>query len=485
MRRGSLVGPLLVILIGVWFLVSSLRPDLPLFDLAARFWPFVLIGWGVLRFAEILLWAAQGRPLPRAGVSPGEWTLIVFICMMGSLLYVVNRHRPWQNWGFITGNRVEIFGRPYDFAIPEQTAPAPKAARILVENLRGGVRIVGADAQEIRVSGRKTIRALQETDANNAHKQTPVEISTQGDQTVVRTNQDRVTGEERISTDLELTVPRTASVEIRGRNGDLDISDLNGPVEVSSDSASVRLQNIASSVRLDLRKSELVRAGSVKGNFELQSGRGRDVELDTIGGEVTVDGSYSGDLQFRDCAKQLKFQSPQTDLKVEKLPGQIHMDLGSLSGSNLVGPVRLTSNRARDVQLEQFTQGLELYLDRGDITLRPAQTPLAKIDARTRSGQIDLALPGSAKFELKATTSRGDLNNEYGTVLKTEYENDRRHEAGGSISGSVGEGPALTLTTDRGTITIRKDTGAAPPEPPRPPKPPKAPGVTSIEIEQH
>ena len=483
-RRGSLVGPLLVILIGVWFLISSLRPDLPLFDLAARFWPFVLIGWGVLRLAEILLWAAQGRELPRAGVSSGEWTLVVLICMMGSFLYVVNRHRPWQQWGFFTGNRVEIFGHPYDFAIPEQTAPAPKAARILVENLRGGVHIVGADALEIKVSGRKTIRSLQETDANNAQKQTPVEISTQGDQVVVRTNQDRLTGDDRISTDLELTVPRTASVEIRGRKGDLDISDLNGPIEVSSDEASVRLQNIASSVHLDLRKSELVRAGSVKGNFELQSGRGRDVELDTMGGEVTIDGSYSGDLQFRDCAKQLKFQSPQTDLKVEKVPGQIHLDLGSLNGTNLVGPIRLTSNRSRDVQLEQFTQILELSLDRGDITLRPAQTPLAKIDAHTHSGQIDLALPESAKFDLKATTNRGDLNNEFGAPLKTGYENDRRHESGGSISGGAGQGPAITVATDRGTVTIRKDAGGPPP-PPLPAPPLKAPGVTSIEIEKH
>ena len=49
MKRRSLAGPLLLILIGVWFLMSTLRPDLPLLDLAARFWPFVLIGWGALR----------------------------------------------------------------------------------------------------------------------------------------------------------------------------------------------------------------------------------------------------------------------------------------------------------------------------------------------------------------------------------------------------------------------------------------------------
>ncbi len=487
MRRGSLVGPLLIILIGVWFLVSSLRPDLPLLDLAARFWPFVLIGWGVLRTVEILFWAARGRQLPYAGVSGGEWTLIVFICLIGSGLCALNRYRPWQNLGVITSNRVEIFGHPYDYAVTEQTAPAPKGARVLVENLRGTVRVVGADVQQVRVSGRKTVRALKETEADKAQKQTPVEISAQGDQIVVRTNQDRITGDERISTDLEVTVPKTASVQIRGRNGDLEISDIAGPVDISSDSASVRLQNIAANVRLDLGKSDLVRAGSIKGNIEMQGGRGRDIELDTVGGEITINGSYSGDLQFRNCARPIRFQSGQTDLRVEKLPGEIHLDLGEFSGSNLVGPIRFSSNRSRDVQIEQFTQSLELALDRGDITLRPFGSPLPKIDARTRAGQIDLVLPESAKFELKATTNRGDLNNNYGPVLKTEFENDRHPQAGGTIIGSVGQGPAITLTTDRGTVTVRKDTGL-PPQPPRPPKPPAVEISTdkaSVVIEKH
>jgi DUF4097 and DUF4098 domain-containing protein YvlB len=487
MRRGSLVGPLLIIVIGVWFLVSSLRPDLPLLDLAARFWPFVLIGWGFLRIVEIFFWAARGRQLPYAGVSGGEWTLIVFICLIGSGLYAVNRYRPWQNLGVITSNRVEIFGHPYDYTVPEQTAEASKGARILVENLRGTVRVAGADVQQVRVSGRKTIRALKDTDADRAHKQTPIEISGRGEQLVVRTNQDRLTGDQRISTDLEVTVPKSASIEIRGRNGDIEISGVAGPVDVSSDNASVRLQDIGANVRLDLRKSDLIRAGSVKGNIDMQGGRGRDIELDTIGGEITISGSYSGDLQFRNCARPVRYQSGQTDLRVERLPGQIHLDLGELTGSDVVGPIRFTSGRSRDVRLEQFTQSLELSLERGDISLRPFGSPLPKIDAKTRSGQIDLVLPESAKFELKATTNRGELNNDYGPVLKTEFENDRHPQAGGAIVGAVGQGPTITLSTGRGTVTVRKDTGA----PPRPPKPPRPPAIeistdkAGVVIEKH
>ncbi len=467
MRRGSLVGPLLIILIGVWFLISSVRPDLPLLDIAARFWPYVLIGWGALRLVEIWMWAGRGRAVPAAGISGGEWTAIVFICLLGSGLFAMNRYRPWQHFPVFANNRVEIFGHSYDYAVPEQKAPAPKGVRVLVENLRGNARIVGGDIDEVRVGGHKTVRSLQENDAERANQQSPVELSTQGEQVVIRTNQDRVTGDQRVSTDLDITVPRAAGIEIRSRYGDLEISDLNGPVEVSSDNAGVRLQNIGANVRLDLRKSDLVRASNVKGNVELTGGHGRDLELENIGGEVMINGSYSGDLQMSGLGKALRVQSPQTELRVEKVPGQIHMDLGEFSGSNLVGPIRLTSNRSRDVRMEQFTNALELSLERGDITLRPVQPPAGKIDARTHTGEIELALPASAKFELKAVTNRGELNNEFGPVLKTEFDNEERR-TGGTIVGSVGQGPVITLATDRGSITIRKDTGA--PAAPRPPK---------------
>ncbi len=493
-RRGSLVGPLLIILIGVWFLMSSLRPDLPLLDLAARFWPFVLIGWGALRTIEILSWAAKGRPLPVAGVSGGEWVLIVFLCLAGSGLYAVNQYRPWQHLGVFTANRVEWLGESYDYTIAEQKAPAPKSPRVLLENLYGNARIVGSDAAEIRVSGHKTVRALREQDASAANNKTPVEVSNDGAQIVVRTNEDRVTGDVKITADLEIAVPKTATIEVRGRNGDIEISDVDGSVDGSSDNASVRLQNIGAAVRLDLRKTDLVRAIGLKSKFDLLGGRGRDIELDTIDGEVTINGSYSGDVQLRKLAKTFRLQSPERDLNFEKLPGQIHMDRGELVGANIVGPVRLTSSRSYDVQMEQFSNALEVNVERGDLTLRPAQSPLPKIDARTHIGQIELSLPPAGQFELKATTSRGELNNEFGPPLKVDYEEGNRHHNSGAIAAVVGHGPSMTLTTDRGSITIRKDTGVsianlgpsvphppqAPdlPEIPKPPSPPPMPDLT-------
>ncbi len=461
MRKSSIVGPLLLIGIGVWFLIGTMRPDLPLLDFAARFWPLVLIGWGLLRLLEILVWFFRGRALPSRGLSGGEWTLIVLLCLIGSGLYEVNYHHPWRNFGVISAHRIEIFGHSYDYSVPECKSATGKTARVLIENLHGNVRLTGGDVSDVTVNGHKSVRALQERDADTANQQSPVEISTQGDQVIVRTNQDRITSDQRVSTDLEVSVPRAMAVEVHGRNGDIEINDLNGAVGVSSDDASVRLENIGGNVRLDLRKSELVRATNLKGAFEVEGDQGRDLELDNIAGEATIHGSYSGDVQLHNLSKPLHVQGPNTELRVERLPGQIHMDLGQLSGTNLIGPIHLSSSRSRDVELDQFTQSLDLTLDHGDITLRPIAIPLAKISARTRNGHVEIALPANAMFEFKAVTNRGELENEFGPALKTVSDEGGEQRHGGSIAGTIGQGPSIVLQTDRGSITVRKDTGTA------------------------
>lgn len=180
-------------------------------------------------------------------------------------------------------------------------------------------------------------------------------------------------------------------------------------------------------------------------------GRGSDVELENISGAVTVNGSYSGDLEFKNLTQPLHFQSRNTDLLVTRLPGQIRMDLGKLTATDVVGPMRLTT-RSRDVVVEQFTQSLELDLERGDIELRPKQAQMPRISAKLASGDIELALPAAARFNLKASTERGEAENEFGPPLKLE---SRDH--GASVNGTVGQGPDLTLVTRRGSLRVTKE----------------------------
>jgi DUF4097 and DUF4098 domain-containing protein YvlB len=471
MRRGSLVAPLLLIALGVAFLLHNVWPYLPVFDTLVKYWPFLLIAWGGVRVIEIGYLFARSRPLPRSGVSGGEWALVTVLFIVGASMWTFRQHRMWfANGGALHGIMMD-FGEPFDYPLAPVEKPCAKTPHIVIENFTGNARITGAgEADRIQVAGRKTVRAMQRHDADSADKATPVEIVPGGgDELIVRLNQDKAPDRTRVTDDLDISVPRGASVSCHGRSGDFDVRAIDGSVDVDSDNAGVRLQDIGGNVRADLRRSDIVRAVNVKGSVELR-GRGQDVELENISGPVTLEGSYTGQLQFRRLAQALRFDGLRTEVKLAAVPGEVQISPGDVSLKQVKGPI-VVSAHSSDVQISQFTDSLDLSLDTGDIDLRPAVSgALPRMDVRSHSGDIELSLPSPGKFDLKAQTDHGEVHDEYGPPLKTSELGN-----GATIQGLAGAGPSIRLATNRGAITIRKaspeEAAAGPPMQPHSPRP--------------
>ena len=471
MRRGSVIGPLILIGLGVLFLLRNLWPEIPLVDFISRFWPFLLIAWGAVRLIEILFWAITEKPLPRNGISGGEWALIFVICVVGATIYTAHNANWWPSR---IGRRVVLnMGEPYDYTLTPVEQPCARNCRIVIESFRGNAKITGsADATTVKASGQETVRSFQQADADAANKQTPLELVKEGDQIIVRTNQDKASDRAQPNADLDITVPEGSSIEAHGRNGDFDIQGVNGSVNINSDNAGVRMENLGGNVQIETRASDTIRAVNVKGSVELK-GRGEDLELQNIGGPVTVTAVYVGEVQLSNLQQPMRWDDGLHTGNIEKVPGQIRVSHGDWSGNNIVGPIRMRTHSG-DFQLSDFTQSLDLTLDRGDIDLKPGKN-IPRMEVHTRSGDIDLALPPAAKFDLRMTTDRGDGNNEYGDPLREDPAG-----RGATISGGSG-GPELRLTTGRGSITVRKASGdetttfPEPPKPPLAPKPPQPP----------
>jgi DUF4097 and DUF4098 domain-containing protein YvlB len=477
MRRGSVIGPLILIGLGVLFLFRNLWPDIPLVDLISRFWPFLLIAWGAVRLIEILFWSVTGRPLPRDGVSGGEWALIFVICIVGATMYTAHNAPSWFPSRSAWRRVVLPMGESYDYTLAAVEKPCAKNCRIVIESFRGNAKITGTADMTVKASGQETMRSFQQADAESANKQTPLELIQQGDQIIVRTNQDKVSDRVQPTAELDISVPEGSSIEAHGRYGDFDVQNINGNVNINSDNAGVRLENLGGNVQVETRASDTIRAVNVKGTLELK-GRGDDVELQNIAGLVTVNGVYVGEIQLSNLAQPLRWEDPLNSMECEKLPGQVRMSRGDFTGNNIVGPIRLKA-RSSDVQLSEFTQALDLTVDRGDIDLKPGKN-LPKMEVRTRSGDIDLALPAGAKFDLRASTEHGEGDNDYGEPLREEEAG----HGGATIAGSTGAGPQLRVETGRGSVTVRKASGdetttfpdiPSVPKPPNPPKPPSAP----------
>lgn len=472
MRRGSLVGPLLLIVIGVVFLLRNIRPDLPLLELFVNWWPALLIAWGALRIVEIVVSYTRGKPLPRSGVSGGEWALIILVTIAGMSVWSAKR---WSQElpGKIRIGGVEMFGEAFDYPVADQTVAAAEKGRLVIENARGNTRITGVAGSEVKVAARKTVRALDRESADRAAAAADVLVKRDGDTVQVLHRSDAPNGA-RVSVDLEITAPRGLSVEFRGKYGDLEVKDIDGEVVCDSDNAGVRLESIGGRARVDLRRSDIIRALKVKGDVEIK-GRGRDIEVEDAAGGVSIEGSYSGETLLRRVARAVRFTSSRTEVRAGAVPGEMRLTLSQLTMTRVAGPVTVRGE-TKDVQLADVTDAVTVDVDRGDIEIRQPRPDVGRIEAKSGSGDVELALPPAARFTLRAVTERGEAINDFDPRLRLEQD-----ERKGVITGSTGAGPEIRLETRRGRVIIRKLTPAEisgllgrPPQAPPPPEPPKA-----------
>ncbi len=329
MRRGSIFAPLLLIGLGGLFLARNMYPDLQLMEYLARYWPFVLILWGALRLTEVLYWGATKQPLPARGVSGGEWVLVVMLCFFGSTVHAVMGFSTWFP-ARIDLSGLDIFGETFQYPVAGEK-PASKTPLIVIESFRGNAARMARAARTrdtVKVTGHESIRSVEQNSADQANKEAEFEISGDANRVVIRTNQDRARRPGRVSADLEILVPKGASIEAHGRDGDFDVHDVNGTVNIFSDRAGVRLENIGGATHLDLTRSEIVRAINLKGSLDLR-GDGADIDLENIDGAVTINGGYTGNVEYHNLTKPVHFTGPQTEFSAEAVLGQVRAPLGT------------------------------------------------------------------------------------------------------------------------------------------------------------
>ncbi|HEY3836453.1 MAG TPA: DUF4097 family beta strand repeat-containing protein [Bryobacteraceae bacterium] len=458
MRRRSISGPVIVIALGLLFFINNFYPDIFSWRSLLRFWPFLLIGLGVIRLVEVLIDAGHARPLqPSSFNFPGFAVLVIgcfFLWGLSHSNHVAGARSSWHGFPAFHVDPTSMFGEEFDFDLNESmkmTMPVNSSdARVVLEGLRGNVTVTGDDSSEVAVSGHKSVHAFNQRSADDANRRTRIEIVRNGNDVVVRSagtpDRDDIT----ITYDVDVRVPRRLGLMAQGSPENVTAESLDGNVEISGDRGNVHLTSIAGNVRVETtRRKDLVRAVGIKGTLELR-GTGTDLQLEDIIGQVNIQGNYYGTLNFRNLAKPLHFESEQTELRVEKLPGSISMDLGDFRAEDVTGPLRLRC-QSRDVHIANFSNDVEINVERGDVELDPRKTPLGKVTVRLRAGDIDLSIPQKGAFELHASTSQGDVDNQYGAGI------DSNSEGRSATMKSTGPGgPAIMLTTERGNITVKK-----------------------------
>ena len=446
MKARSITGPVLLVIVGSAFLVNNIWHDIPLWKVALEYWPLLLIAIGVVGLFEALYYASRGVPNPPRPLAGGGIFWLVMLVAFFS-------------WADTTGNLqfgpfshgIGVFGTDYTYSV-SAAGQAHGVTRVVIDGLRGIVKVEGQDAGgDVKVTGKKSVRAMSKSDADKADGQSPYRVDREGDLLYIRIADPKDSDHVTITGELEIWVPKGIDVEVQGRNGDLTIEGISGGVTVASGRGDVRVSDVGKDVKVESNRSGLIRVASVKGKVDLEGPKGGDVEIENIAGDVSVQGEYGGSIEFRNLTKSLHFVSQASDLHLEGVPGSVKLDSGDLKITNVVGPLKFHSSR-KDVTIEDLTGSLELTVDHGDVQVTQTKTPLAKMDIHSHNGEITLALPEKAAFDVNLRTSHGEVTNDFNDDLKIETSGRK-----GSITGKQGSNsPEIKADTDRGPVTLKK-----------------------------
>ena len=472
-RRGSIFWALTLIAVGVLFLYQNFNPAIHPWQILAKFWPLVIIFWGMSKLVDHLQARAHPETVPSPLFSASEVILLILVLIAGTLVskIVLNQWPAWWDNGVhISGNGDwdNWFQNSYTYT-QNVSSPVEGQPHLVLVDHRGDVEIRASDQANLQATVKEIVHANSDADAKKVADQLKFQIVHQGSQYTLQSNLDSLPDNGRnVRLDFTVSLPAAASTDLTLERGDLTASGLKGGQNFTVEHGDVHVSQVEGLVKLR-KSSGSVQVSGVKGSVALE-GRGDDVEISEVTGTATVNGEFSGDIAFSNVGQTLRYLSSRTDLTAQQVSGRLSMDTGSLEASAVRGPFDL-STRAKDITLDGFGHSVKITDTDGDIQLRAAAVPTHPIEVQSNKGEIQLSIPSSSGFQINAVSQHGEVESDFsGPNLKVNNSGDEP-----SITGSYGKGgPAIHLSTAYGTIRLGQGEASAPPAPPRPPVAPSS-----------
>ncbi len=469
-RRTSIIGPLLLIALGVvFYLVHSGRVEvLHFFSWYARWWPVLLIVIGLLRLAE---WAFDRARQPagatslRYSVGGGVVFAVIALSCLGIILHAGGQWRAdgngvgflMRNWGG-SDRMGTFFGDKHEEDTPQITRSIAQGGLLSIDNPNGSVTVTGtSDDGKLHLSVHKEVFTSSDSTAvERLRGLTPV---LEGADNSVTLHVPAVDGS---NADLTLLVPATTRVVLNSNHGDVHLSNLKLPLSVIANNGDVEIAAVSSSVQAHVNNRHRdLNIRSVTGDVTVD-GDGDEITITDITGPVTIRGDFVGGGTLQRVNGPVQYHSSRSDISLARLGGELEIDGHDLSASEAVGPI-LVKTRSRNITLDRVVGDVQVTNSHGDVDVHVAP-PTGTLTVDNQNGNVNVSLPGQAKFTLSAETSDGDTH--------SDFSFPDTHGGRGVLSGAMnGGGAAVRLNTSHGDINISRNSST--PLPPAPAKPPR------------
>jgi len=443
-HRGSIFTGLLLVVFGVVFLIDRFDHAFRLGQWIRIYWPVLIILWGVAKLVEHLTFRQNGLRAPLlSGAEAALLILLAFVLSGFAFHDWVRSHHPELDIEFPPFHQ----SYTHEQQLPPQVIP--DGAHVVVETPRGDLSIHAAQDHLLRVQATESAWAPTKSAADEQMRSVHIGIEQDGNTYRLRpTYPDDARSH--MGIDLDITVPKTASVEADTTHGDIDISGITGAVAARSANGDIHVHDIGSDVTVALEKGD-ANITQINGNVNL-TGRGNDVDLRDVSGDVAVEGAFVGTLEANNVRRTIHWVSPWADLTVAQLSGHLQADSGDFEISGASGPAKLITHN-KDINVTNVFGQIQIVNTHGDVKVSYLTPPHDDLSVTNDSGDAEVTLPARSTFRVSAISKSGEVRSEFDApLLNTSNENDR-----GQITGQIGtNGPMITIVTSYGTIHLNK-----------------------------
>ena len=446
-QRSSIFSGLLLIVLGILFLLARFHPNLGIWHLFWRFWPVLIILWGIAKLVDHFSAqrAGESRPPLLTGGEASLLLLIVFVLAGMGIYTKIREKHPDMNID------VDLFKHKNSQTVELPPKAIPAGAHVTVTTSLGGIVAHVGDGNDLRVSVTETAEANNEDAAAELLKRLNIVIQQTRDGYDVHPENQEV-NEGQVTVDFDITLPKSASLTANSRRGDVSISGLAGAVAITTQSGDIEVHNIGSDVTAQLTKGD-ARIDDISGNVRI-TGRGTEIEMNDVTGDATVQGEFFGPVRIRNVTKTTHYTSQAGDLTLSHLTGRLELDSGDINVSDVGGFAKLVTHD-KDIEVENVAGRLDIAVNHGDIKVIYAQPPREEINIADGTGEVDMTLPAKSTFEISAISRSGDIQSDFeAPSLQPADDNGT-----GRLTGKVGaSGPKISIVTSYGTIYLRKSS---------------------------
>lgn len=282
--------------------------------------------------------------------------------------------------------------------IVEKSFQVGPGVYLQVSTSGGEIRVDPSAGNTVHVTAKERVKASSEAEADLILQKLDLVIEQHGNDVVASASFKDDSGFHfgswpPVEVDFVVTVPPSASAELKTSGGDIEVGDLDGTLEARTSGGEIKLGKIGGEVE----------ATTSGGNVELASGRGR-VKLTTSGGTISA-GRLGGPAQLKTSGGDIKVEAAADTVRAHTSGGDVRVVFeGTLKGDSTLttsgGDVRATVGQGAGFHLDASTSGGDVRADNLTITIEHGGVGKSSL-----SGDVN---GGGPVLELR--TSGGDVN---------------------------------------------------------------------------